>query len=282
MPTRRRSGGNSRGTDHKTHDRALRTSKRQFSKQRTSTPFCKYGNDGFSFLKAISQFLDLKDLCQMRIVSRWFRDDFKKSHILDSYLVTVENPGVSRIPFWLQLVEDDLPSQIRGSEPLNSNDPLDDNPQIEAEIWRDVHRTFPQHPLFRQVGGAGQTLLTEILKQCASMNGDVGYCQGMNYVAAVLLTEALELNGSRGASLSAAATTVADTPKTQKSWTIARVQEAYQCVDSTLQRRIVRIMNALINNPRYCMYGLWTNGVPDLRLRLYQVGNLCTCPCANN
>jgi len=114
------------------------------------------------------------------------------------------------------------------------------------------------------------------------MNADVGYCQGMNYVAAVLLTEALELNGSRGASLSAAATTVADTPKTQKSWTIARVQEAYQCVDSTLQRRIVRIMNALINNPRYCMYGLWTNGVPDLRLRLYQVGNLCTCPCANN
>lgn len=211
----------------------------------------------------------------MRSVSNWCSQDFVKSEILETYLYDVENPGVSRIQFWLQLAESELPKQNGSSEPHNSDDPLGDSPHIEAEIWRDVHRTFPQHPLFRQVGGAGQTLLTEILKQCAAMNLDVGYCQGMNYVAAVLLTEALELNNSSGMSgasfASGSETTLRMHQGDNNAWTIERVQQAYQCFDSRLERRIVRIMNALINNSRYSMYGLWTNGVPDLRLRLFQV-----------
>ena len=46
-----------------------------------------------------------------------------------------------------------------------------------AEIWRDVRRTFPRRPLFNQPGGAGQTLLAHVLKQCAILNTDIGYCQ---------------------------------------------------------------------------------------------------------
>ena len=106
----------------------------------------------------------------------------------------------------------------------------------------------------------------------------------MNYVAAVLLTEALELNHDDGVSSSKAhgSSTVTASSKTATSdksdggratsaWTVARVQQAYQCFDSKVERGIVRIMNALISNPKYNMFGLWTNGVPDLRLRLFQV-----------
>ena len=327
-------------------------------------PLCKYHHGGkLSILKAVSEFLDLRQLWLMRGVNRWCLHDFDRSKLLREYLLNVENPGICRVHFWLNLVEGGSTSsgssrtgcvadnrgrtgrnqpsfsvakrgtRVNGSsgttaeQLFNAEDPLGDNPQIEAEIWRDVHRTFPQHPLFRQVGGAGQTLLTSILKQCAAMNKEVGYCQGMNYVAAVLLTEALELNDLRSSRQAPAAVVAkADAAGTKRSseanaagsssresgptatiaagaaagagrpglgrgmvgmsettqmqtgrgspWTVARMQRAYQCFDSTLERCIVRIMHALINNPRYSMYGLWTNGVPDLRLRLYQLDKI--------
>lgn len=57
----------------------------------------------------------------------------------------------------------------------------------EGEILRDVARTFPLEPLFRDSAGVGQNLLANVLKACLSFHEDTGYMQGMNYVVACFL-----------------------------------------------------------------------------------------------
>jgi len=57
-----------------------------------------------------------------------------------------------------------------------------------GEIERDVHRTLPTHPHFRgEHGSQGRGDLLRILRASAAAEPGVGYCQGMNFVAAVLL-----------------------------------------------------------------------------------------------
>ncbi|DBA00936.1 TPA: hypothetical protein N0F65_006136, partial [Lagenidium giganteum] len=57
---------------------------------------------------------------------------------------------------------------------------------VEGEVARDVDRTFPTMELFAPEND-GQRQLGNVLKAVALHAQDVGYCQGMNYVAAVLL-----------------------------------------------------------------------------------------------
>jgi hypothetical protein len=54
-------------------------------------------------------------------------------------------------------------------------------------IDRDLSRTFPTHLLYSESGGYGQVLLQRVLVAYALHNKEIGYCQGMNYVAGVLL-----------------------------------------------------------------------------------------------
>eukprot|EP00927_Polykrikos_kofoidii_P076507 TRINITY_DN73588_c0_g1_i1.p1 TRINITY_DN73588_c0_g1~~TRINITY_DN73588_c0_g1_i1.p1 ORF type:complete len:751 (-),score=125.18 TRINITY_DN73588_c0_g1_i1:145-2397(-) len=57
-----------------------------------------------------------------------------------------------------------------------------------GEIERDVHRTFPNHDTFRGAEGSGARAdLLRILRAVAAAEPDVGYCQGMNFIAATLL-----------------------------------------------------------------------------------------------
>uniref|UniRef100_A0A131XQY4 Putative rab gtpase-activating protein 1 n=3 Tax=Ixodes ricinus TaxID=34613 RepID=A0A131XQY4_IXORI len=57
----------------------------------------------------------------------------------------------------------------------------------EGVIQRDVHRTFPAHDFFRESGGAGQDSLYKICKAYAVQDPEVGYCQGLSFLAAALL-----------------------------------------------------------------------------------------------
>lgn len=61
-------------------------------------------------------------------------------------------------------------------------------PWVE-EIDKDIDRTFPTHPLFAEVkfSEKGKKALKSILSAYAVYNKYVGYCQGMNFVAAFLL-----------------------------------------------------------------------------------------------
>ncbi|CAJ1374899.1 unnamed protein product [Effrenium voratum] len=55
-----------------------------------------------------------------------------------------------------------------------------------SEIERDVHRTYPTHERFSQ-GAPGRTELSQVLQAAVLAEPMVGYCQGMNFVAATLL-----------------------------------------------------------------------------------------------
>ncbi|RHY85374.1 hypothetical protein DYB35_008143 [Aphanomyces astaci] len=56
---------------------------------------------------------------------------------------------------------------------------------LDGIILRDLDRTFPSEPLFAT--GQGPALLANVLKAVSVHVPDVGYCQGMNFIAAKLL-----------------------------------------------------------------------------------------------
>lgn len=56
---------------------------------------------------------------------------------------------------------------------------------MASDIDKDIHRTFPS--LRRFAGPAGQDSLRRVLQAYAAYDPEVGYCQGMNFVAGLLL-----------------------------------------------------------------------------------------------
>jgi len=72
-------------------------------------------------------------------------------------------------------------SQYSYQELLKSSPDSSDSDQI----LKDINRTFPKHILLMQKGG--QNVLTNVLKSFAAHNTEVGYCQGMGFITALLL-----------------------------------------------------------------------------------------------
>jgi hypothetical protein len=60
------------------------------------------------------------------------------------------------------------------------------------EIDRDIDRTFPRHVMFVEDGGLGQTSLRRLLQWYAALDPEVGYCQGMGFIAGLFLTYMIE------------------------------------------------------------------------------------------
>ncbi|GIY86744.1 TBC1 domain family member 1 [Caerostris extrusa] len=52
---------------------------------------------------------------------------------------------------------------------------------------RSSRRTFPNHPFYSQALGAGQLSLFNLLKAYSLLDQEVGYCQGLSFVAGILL-----------------------------------------------------------------------------------------------
>jgi len=87
---------------------------------------------------------------------------------------------------WKLLLE--IPEKIKNNQGLYQK--LIDSPadaQVINDITVDLPRTFPDHFLFKFANGAGQKELYNVLKAYACKNPELGYCQGMSGVAAVLL-----------------------------------------------------------------------------------------------
>ncbi|KAG8047169.1 hypothetical protein GUJ93_ZPchr0008g11733 [Zizania palustris] len=57
----------------------------------------------------------------------------------------------------------------------------------ELEIIRDISRTFPSHIFFQKRHGPGQRSLYNVLKAYSVYDRDVGYVQGMGFLAGLLL-----------------------------------------------------------------------------------------------
>jgi TBC1 domain family member 10 len=62
------------------------------------------------------------------------------------------------------------------------------------EIDRDIPRTFPRHRLFYPKKGAGQSSLRRLLRCYALHDPEVGYCQGMGFIAGMMLSYMDERN----------------------------------------------------------------------------------------
>jgi len=62
---------------------------------------------------------------------------------------------------------------------------LQDESEDVAQITRDINRTFPKNIFLMQKGG--RQALFNVLKANSVYNRDVGYCQGMGFVSALLL-----------------------------------------------------------------------------------------------
>jgi len=57
----------------------------------------------------------------------------------------------------------------------------------EARITRDLARTLPDEEFFQQRGVRGQCMLNNVIRAYAVYDPQVGYCQGVNFLTAVLL-----------------------------------------------------------------------------------------------
>ncbi|KAJ1659766.1 hypothetical protein IWQ61_001193 [Dispira simplex] len=64
---------------------------------------------------------------------------------------------------------------------------LSDHSSHEKVIIRDLSRTFPHVPVFRQEGGEGQKRLFNVLKAYSLYDSEVGYCQGLGFILGPLL-----------------------------------------------------------------------------------------------
>jgi hypothetical protein len=63
---------------------------------------------------------------------------------------------------------------------------------VIEEIERDIDRTFPRHVLFVENNGQGQLSLRKLLRWYAILDPEVGYCQGMGFLAGLFLTYMIE------------------------------------------------------------------------------------------
>mmetsp|Transcript_19712 Transcript_19712/g.29452 ORF Transcript_19712/g.29452 Transcript_19712/m.29452 type:complete len:381 (-) Transcript_19712:110-1252(-) len=61
------------------------------------------------------------------------------------------------------------------------------DPKFVGLITRDIDRTFSKHILFRDRQGVGQRSLYNVLKAYACYDSNVGYCQGMGFIAGLML-----------------------------------------------------------------------------------------------
>lgn len=59
--------------------------------------------------------------------------------------------------------------------------------KCETVIQRDIHRTFPAHKFFKETGGSGQDALFKVSKAYAVYDSELGYTQGLSFIAASLL-----------------------------------------------------------------------------------------------
>ncbi|KAL3067011.1 hypothetical protein OYC64_016874 [Pagothenia borchgrevinki] len=100
-------------------------------------------------------------------------------------------PRQHRGEIWKFLSEQYLLRQTVPSRPPANHTPYKDLlKQLTTQqhaILIDLGRTFPTHPYFQAQLGAGQLSLYNLLKAYSLLDPEVGYCQGLSFIAGVLL-----------------------------------------------------------------------------------------------
>lgn len=127
--------------------------------------------------------------CSEKVLTSWsdvlekWRTDFNSRPNGLKQLVREGIPNALRGAVWQLLVgcHDNTDAMEQYRVLMTKESPQDD------VIQRDVHRTFPAHDFFKEAGGSGQESLYRIGKAYSIYDKEVGYCQGLSFLAAALL-----------------------------------------------------------------------------------------------
>ncbi|CAD7963533.1 unnamed protein product [Amoebophrya sp. A120] len=95
-------------------------------------------------------------------------------------------PECLRGSIWQKLAQS---RELQWKYPRNLYEYLKQVPSApcEPDIRRDTNRTFPKHVLYCDRQGVGQQQLLHVLRAYSIFNPEVGYCQGMGFIAGLLL-----------------------------------------------------------------------------------------------
>ena len=119
------------------------------------------------------------------VIDQWKANPDQRPPGLNS-LIHDGVPDVMRGEVWLLLarVGTDQNDLIQTYQML-----LEKECPSDAVILRDIHRTFPAHEYFKEENGeqCGQKALYRISKAYSLYDEEVGYCQGLSFLAAALL-----------------------------------------------------------------------------------------------
>lgn len=106
----------------------------------------------------------------------------------------------TKLPVYTSMmVLNGIPPSLRGlawkSMSESQNSTIESLYDMLAEEWtpfvkiiaRDLNRTFPELTLFQKKGGEGQAMLGRVLRAYSAYDIQVGYCQGLTFLAGPLL-----------------------------------------------------------------------------------------------
>ena len=96
-------------------------------------------------------------------------------------------PDAVRGKVWMDLMYSEA-LKWRQSHPTQFLSANEVDQKILEDIEKDVDRTYPNHILFAYKDSSGQKSLRNVLTWYAALDPEIGYCQGMGFVAAMLLT----------------------------------------------------------------------------------------------
>ncbi|XP_021696574.1 rab GTPase-activating protein 1-like isoform X3 [Aedes aegypti] len=117
------------------------------------------------------------------ILVEWDRDNPDKRPKNLAYLVRSGIPDILRGTIWQKLANVENKTDMADSYRIL----ITKETSCENVIQRDINRTFPAHRYFKDTGGMGQDSLYKVSKAYAVYDTEVGYCQGLSFIAASLL-----------------------------------------------------------------------------------------------
>ena len=135
-------------------------------------------------MATISQFTDIKALMNMRNSCKIFRENLPLKGIQKCLLKSIAEGlnTITRIQYWTHFCI----AIGRSQEGLYNRLITDNKYSFTNQIRKDIDRTFPSIQYFDK-GKSGYNKLLNVLVAISKEFPQVGYCQGMNFVAAIII-----------------------------------------------------------------------------------------------
>ena len=122
----------------------------------------------------------------IKMMKRWnFTIEYRKEKLKCRIRKGV--PDAVRGKVWMDLMHSEA-LKWRHSHPTQLLNVKVVDEKILEDIEKDVDRTYPNHTLFACRESSGQKSLRNVLTWYAALDPEIGYCQGMGFIAAMLLT----------------------------------------------------------------------------------------------